>query len=204
MSYPLPIWKPSAPPSCNSSWSSVIFAQFHQRVARRCGNPTVIAPNQRSRPRSAASSRPQSQRQVRCRVLCKPPAFRKAQREVAAFHQMRSLSAELIALNEQICRLRPVEPDARVGPHRKKNECCNSSGNHARSREPVAQSFCERRRAVASIWKPSRWPSARPCTAPVLPPRPIPAVHPPTRDQRWLPCVCGQQHNTQNCEPSKW
>jgi hypothetical protein len=25
---------------------------------------------------------------------------------------MRSLSAELIALNEQICRLRPVEPDA--------------------------------------------------------------------------------------------
>ena len=25
---------------------------------------------------------------------------------------MRSLSAELIALNEQICRLRPVEPDS--------------------------------------------------------------------------------------------
>lgn len=41
-----------------------------------------------------------------------PASFRKAQREVAEFHRMQSLSAELIALNEQICRLRPVEPDS--------------------------------------------------------------------------------------------
>ena len=41
-----------------------------------------------------------------------PAFFRKAQREVAEFHRMQSLSAELIALNEQICRLRPVEPDS--------------------------------------------------------------------------------------------
>jgi hypothetical protein len=41
-----------------------------------------------------------------------PAAFRKAQREVAEFHRLQSLNAELVAVNEQICRLRPVEPDA--------------------------------------------------------------------------------------------
>ncbi len=40
-----------------------------------------------------------------------PLAFRKAAQEVAEFHRFRDLSAELTALNEQICRLRPVEPD---------------------------------------------------------------------------------------------
>ncbi len=40
-----------------------------------------------------------------------PASFRKAQREVAEFHRWQSLSAELVAVNEQICRLRPVEPD---------------------------------------------------------------------------------------------
>lgn len=39
-----------------------------------------------------------------------PAAFRKTQREVAEFHRLQSLSAELIAINEQICRLRSVEP----------------------------------------------------------------------------------------------
>jgi hypothetical protein len=34
---------------------------------------------------------------------------RKAQREVEAYHRFRELSRELLALNEQICRLRPVE-----------------------------------------------------------------------------------------------
>ena len=39
-------------------------------------------------------------------------SFRKAQREVAEFHRLQSLNAELVAVNEQICRLRPVEPEA--------------------------------------------------------------------------------------------
>lgn len=38
-------------------------------------------------------------------------SFQKAQREVGEFHRLQSLSAELIAVNEQICRLRPVESD---------------------------------------------------------------------------------------------
>ena len=41
-----------------------------------------------------------------------PAALRKAQREVAAYQQFRELSQELIAINEKICRARPVaEPD---------------------------------------------------------------------------------------------
>jgi len=38
-----------------------------------------------------------------------PVALRKAQREVETFHRFQGLCAELIATNERICRLRPVE-----------------------------------------------------------------------------------------------
>jgi hypothetical protein len=40
-----------------------------------------------------------------------PLAFRKATQEVTEFHQFQNLSAELTALNEHICRLRPTGPD---------------------------------------------------------------------------------------------
>ena len=40
-----------------------------------------------------------------------PAAFRKAQREVTEFHRFQTLSADLLAVNEKICRLRPVEPE---------------------------------------------------------------------------------------------
>ena len=38
-----------------------------------------------------------------------PVDLRKAQREVETFHRFQELCAELIALNERICSLRPVE-----------------------------------------------------------------------------------------------
>ena len=41
-----------------------------------------------------------------------PRALRKATEEVAEFHRFQNLSAELTALNEQICHLRPAEPDS--------------------------------------------------------------------------------------------
>jgi hypothetical protein len=40
-----------------------------------------------------------------------PLALRKAAQEVAEFHRFQDLSADLTALNEQICRLRPAGPD---------------------------------------------------------------------------------------------
>jgi hypothetical protein len=38
-----------------------------------------------------------------------PSALRKAQQEVAEFHRFQKLSQDLMALNEKICRRRPVE-----------------------------------------------------------------------------------------------
>src|SRR2546429_8622496 len=38
-----------------------------------------------------------------------PTALRKAQREVAEYHRFQKLSQDLVALNEKICPLRPVE-----------------------------------------------------------------------------------------------
>ena len=42
-------------------------------------------------------------------TLNSPAALRKAQGEVEEFRRFQRLSAELIAVNEKICRLRPVE-----------------------------------------------------------------------------------------------
>ena len=38
-----------------------------------------------------------------------PAALAKAQREVAEYHRFRALSHELLAVNEAVCQLRPVE-----------------------------------------------------------------------------------------------
>ena len=48
-----------------------------------------------------------------------PAELQKAQREVATFQQFRELSQELIALNEKICRARPVA-DRELPPSKKK------------------------------------------------------------------------------------
>lgn len=47
-------------------------------------------------------------------------ARRKAEREIAAFRQFQELSRELLEVNEQICRLRPVEEDGECSPQEKK------------------------------------------------------------------------------------
>jgi hypothetical protein len=40
-----------------------------------------------------------------------PGAFRLAAEQVSEFHRFQRLTAELRAVNEQICRLRPTAPD---------------------------------------------------------------------------------------------
>ena len=45
-------------------------------------------------------------------TLSSPAAFRKAQGEVSEFHRFQELSAELVTINEKICRLRPLEQEA--------------------------------------------------------------------------------------------
>ena len=51
-----------------------------------------------------------------------PAEWRKAQREVEAFHRFRQLSQDLLEVNEKICRARPVEdsltPEEKKRPKR--------------------------------------------------------------------------------------
>ena len=48
-----------------------------------------------------------------------PSATRKAEREIAEFRKLRDLYKELIAVNTQICQMRPSEPDI-LSPQEKK------------------------------------------------------------------------------------
>jgi hypothetical protein len=45
-------------------------------------------------------------------TLSSPAAFHKALGEVSEFHRFQKLGAELVTLNEKICRLRPLAQDA--------------------------------------------------------------------------------------------
>ena len=47
-------------------------------------------------------------------------ALRKAQREVQEYHRFRRLSQELLEINEQICRLRPVQAEPLLGEKKKR------------------------------------------------------------------------------------
>jgi len=78
---------------------------------RRCGRPTCHC----ARPVDPGHPQFRLLRKVKGKSVAEsfatPLAFRKAAQEVAEFHRFQGLSADLTALNEQICRLRPVEPD---------------------------------------------------------------------------------------------
>ena len=53
-------------------------------------------------------------------TLSSPTQRRKAEREISAFRQFQKLSRELLEVNEQICRLRPVDDEAELSPQEKK------------------------------------------------------------------------------------
>ena len=49
-----------------------------------------------------------------------PAALAKAQREVAEYHRFRELGGQLLEVNEEICRLRPVEQPALSAEEKKR------------------------------------------------------------------------------------
>jgi hypothetical protein len=81
-------------------------------VVRRCGKPTCHCA-QTDDPGHDPQFR--LTRKVDGKTITEsfstPAAFRKAQREVAEFHRFQTVSEDLIAVNEKICRLRPTEPE---------------------------------------------------------------------------------------------
>ena len=80
-------------------------------IPRRCGRPTCHC----ARPDGAGHPQFRLLRKVKGKSVAEsfatPSAFRKAAQEVAEFHRLQDLTAELTAVNEQICRCRPAEPD---------------------------------------------------------------------------------------------
>jgi hypothetical protein len=78
---------------------------------RHCGKPTCHC----ARPGGVGHPQFRLLRKVKgksvAESLATPTAFRQAADQVSEFHRFQDLIAELTAINEQICRLRPVAPD---------------------------------------------------------------------------------------------
>lgn len=81
-------------------------------ASRRCGRPTCHC----AQPGDPGHPQFRVLRKVKGKSVAEsfstPLAFRQVARQIAEFHRFQRLVAELTAVNEQICRLRPVEPDA--------------------------------------------------------------------------------------------
>lgn len=100
-------------------------------IVRRCGKPSCHCaqpddpghgPNLRLTYKSEGKTISES--------LPTPLAVRKAEREIAEFRRFQQLSKELVAVNEQICRLRPVEET--LTPEEKKRQ--KSSARRSRAK----------------------------------------------------------------------
>lgn len=91
-------------------------------VTRRCGKPTChcAKPNDPGHDPQIRLTR-KVDGKTAAESFASPAAWRKAQAEIEEYHHFQKLSAELIAVNEKICRRRPVESDgSRWTPEGKK------------------------------------------------------------------------------------
>ena len=90
-------------------------------ISGRCGKPNCRC-HQPGRPAHGPNYR--LTRKVNGKTVSEtfasPAQRRKAQREVDNFQRFRELSRQLLEVNEQICRLRPVEDEAELSPQEKK------------------------------------------------------------------------------------
>jgi Family of unknown function (DUF6788) len=82
-------------------------------VVRRCGKPTChcAQPQDPGHEPQFRLTRKIGGKTV-TESFASPAAFRKAQREIEEFHRFQNLRAELVAVNEKICQLRPVQEEA--------------------------------------------------------------------------------------------
>ena len=94
-------------------------------IRGRCGKPTCHChrPNHPGHGPHVRLTRKEEGKTV-SETFPTPAALRKAEREVAAFHRFRALSQELLQVNEQICRLRPVE-EMLTGEEKKRRQPSN-------------------------------------------------------------------------------
>ena len=80
-------------------------------VPRRCGKPKCHC----AHPNSGGHPQFRLLRKVKGKSVAEPfstpTALRKAAQEVTEYHRFQDLAAQLTRVNEQICHLRPSEPD---------------------------------------------------------------------------------------------
>ena len=81
-------------------------------VVRRCGKPTChcAQPDDSGHDPQFRLTRKMEGKTI-TESFSTPAALRKAQQEVTEFHRFQTLTGDLIAVNEKICRLRPTEPE---------------------------------------------------------------------------------------------
>jgi len=79
-------------------------------TVRRCGKPSChcAKPNDPGHDPQFRLTRRVAGKTV-TETFPNPVALRKAQQEVAEFHQFQKLNEDLVRINEKICELRPVE-----------------------------------------------------------------------------------------------
>ena len=79
-------------------------------TVRRCGKPSChcAKPNDPGHDPQFRLTRRVAGKTV-TETFPNPAALRKAQQEVAEFHQLQKLNEDLVRINERICELRPVE-----------------------------------------------------------------------------------------------
>lgn len=82
-------------------------------VRRRCGKPTChcAKPNDPGHDPQLRLTRKVNGRTV-AESFPSPAAFRKTKAEIDEYHRLQKLSRELMAVNQRICALRPVESDS--------------------------------------------------------------------------------------------
>ena len=78
-------------------------------VTRRCGKPTChcAKPKDRGHDPQIRLTRKIEGKTV-AETFASPVAFRKAQAEIGEYHRFHTLGAQLVEVNEKICRLRPL------------------------------------------------------------------------------------------------
>lgn len=101
-------------------------------VARRCGKPTCHC----ARPKDPGHE-PQLRLTYRVdgRTVAEsfpsPAAFQKAQTEVREYQRLQQLCADLVAVNERICRLRPLQKPEKWSAEGKKRLLRSFRKSHA-------------------------------------------------------------------------
>lgn len=83
-------------------------------VTRRCGKPTChcAKPHDPGHDAQIRLTRKVAGKTV-AESFPSPAAFRKARAEITEHHHFQRLSTELLAVNEKICRSRPLEEESR-------------------------------------------------------------------------------------------